>query len=156
MAADLGTDSLAGVGSALTKESRKKMVEQAHRVRDADAAMDFPLDATVTMDYFPMEDGELELSVGDTVTVLREHGAFSYGRLGKEEGSFPLTCVSIKKIPIRAASPPKFANIGSRVTSPVRLRAETTNVTMEKTGRREAAPAPPRRKARTSTLTSDA
>ena len=37
MAADLGSEGFAGVESTLTEESRKKMVEQAHRVRDADA-----------------------------------------------------------------------------------------------------------------------
>jgi len=46
-------------------------------------------------DYFAILPGELDLSRGQTVTVLRAEGAFWYGRVGQDEGVFPLTVVEL-------------------------------------------------------------
>jgi len=43
--------------------SKKTIAAQASAVRDAESGI-FPLQATATRDYFPLDEGELELSKG--------------------------------------------------------------------------------------------
>eukprot|EP00656_Telonema_subtile_P051376 TRINITY_DN6888_c0_g1_i1.p1 TRINITY_DN6888_c0_g1~~TRINITY_DN6888_c0_g1_i1.p1 ORF type:complete len:630 (-),score=141.34 TRINITY_DN6888_c0_g1_i1:198-2087(-) len=56
------------------------------------------LNATVICPYFALDEGEIPLTKGAAVTILKQaDGGFWLGRSGDKEGYFPFTCVKVSE-----------------------------------------------------------
>lgn len=69
--------------------------------------------AKVICPYFALDEGEIALKKGASVTILKQSdGGFWLGRCGEKEGYFPFTCVEISETPTprdeRPPTPPKL------------------------------------------------
>lgn len=74
------------------------------------------VNATVICPYFALDEGEIPLKKGASVTILKQaDGGFWLGRCGDKEGYFPFTCVEVTEGAVEPPPPP----VPPRSTSPI-------------------------------------